>query len=87
MAAAASALRNLAPKAALVLASIAVSLGIIEIGLRVAGFEPRHDAVNVGFELLGRSGCRDGLGQPRGDVEIRRARQRADEFRGGRAAQ
>jgi hypothetical protein len=50
MAAAASALRNLAPKAALVVASIAVSLVIIEIGLRVAGFEPRHDAVNVGFD-------------------------------------
>ena len=50
MAAAASALRNFAPKFALVLASIVVSLAIIEIGLRVAGFEPRRDAVNVGFD-------------------------------------
>jgi len=50
MAAAASALRNLAPKAALVLASIVVSLAIIEIGLRFAGYQPRHDAVNVGFD-------------------------------------
>jgi hypothetical protein len=50
MAAVASALRNLAPKVALVLVSIAVSLVVIEVGLRVAGFEPRRDAVNVGFD-------------------------------------
>ena len=36
-------------KFALAFSSILISLAIIEIALRIMGFEPRHDPVNVGF--------------------------------------
>src|SRR5438874_827433 len=42
--------RDFVPKLALATGSLLVTLVVIEIGLRVAGFEPRHDAVNVGFD-------------------------------------
>jgi hypothetical protein len=41
--------RDLAPKIALLLASILVSLALTEVTLRMAGFAPRQDGVNVGF--------------------------------------
>jgi len=48
-AAAAFSVRNLAPKLALVLVAIVVSLVAIEAALRVVGHEPRRDPVNAGF--------------------------------------
>lgn len=42
--------RNLIPKVALVFVSTAISLVLVEIGLRTAGYEPRRVQVNVGFD-------------------------------------
>jgi len=41
--------RNLGPKLAVVLVAIVVSLFAIEAALRLMGYEPRHDPVNIGF--------------------------------------
>ena len=41
---------KLLPKLALMLGAIVVSLGAIEVALRLTGYEPRRDPVNVGFD-------------------------------------